>query len=322
MRLVITTTWNSFDHIELFLVHYRNLGFDRVVVMDFDSTDGTTEVLSSREWADFVVPAPFPGLAEMDSSNLLLDFVKATFPQDTLALFCDPDELLVTPTMDAVRDLVPVATAAGVVGLSIPRFNMTSLRSEAELHQDTMHALSALRFRAEGVARQNTVSLIEAEQLSPAWIFTKLPGKVLTRVAATTWVGMGDHVAKCDGAEISAAPEGVYLLHYPFRSWDAFARKVRMARICLDVNPDLPPGVGWQLRRWIRLADAGALKEEYLEQFPADSDLHRLVAEGRLTPDDSIIEAHAHWGCSWPRSGADGPEAAAASRATTLARTA
>lgn len=319
MRLVITTTWNSFDQIELFLIHYRNLGFDKVVVMDFDSTDGTAELLSSPEWRDFVVPTPFPGLVDMDSSNFLLDFVKARFPQDTLALFCDPDELLVTPRMDAVLDLVPAATASGVMGLTIPRFNMTSPRSGAEGHQDRMHALSALRYRAEGVSRQNTVSLIEAEELTPAWIFTKLPGKVLTRIAATTWIGMGDHVARCDGAEVTPAPEGVYLLHYPFRSWEAFERKVQMARVCLDANPELPPNVGWQLRRWIRLMDAGTLKEEYIEQFPEDGELQRLVAEGRLAQDDSIVEAHARWGSPWRRSEAGGIQMAAA---TTQARTA
>lgn len=43
---LVTTTWNSLDHLEIFLDHYRKLGVGRVLVMDFDSTDGTAEVLS------------------------------------------------------------------------------------------------------------------------------------------------------------------------------------------------------------------------------------------------------------------------------------
>ena len=45
---LVTTTWNSLDHLEIFLDHYRKLGVARVLAMDFDSTDGTAKVLSDR----------------------------------------------------------------------------------------------------------------------------------------------------------------------------------------------------------------------------------------------------------------------------------
>ena len=49
MLIVITTTWNSANVIETFLHHYRALGVDQVLVMDFDSSDGTDELLRSNE---------------------------------------------------------------------------------------------------------------------------------------------------------------------------------------------------------------------------------------------------------------------------------
>ena len=64
--IVITTTWNCVDLISTFLKHSHQVGFRHVLVMDFDSVDGTREVLTSPEWETFVTLAPFPGIAGLD----------------------------------------------------------------------------------------------------------------------------------------------------------------------------------------------------------------------------------------------------------------
>ena len=74
------------------------------MVMDFDSTDGTREVLQSREWANLVEMIPFPGIARLDSSNLMRSIATERAGSDDWCLFCDPDELLVTPHM-RIEDL-------------------------------------------------------------------------------------------------------------------------------------------------------------------------------------------------------------------------
>ena len=79
---VVTTTWNSIDHVIPFLKHYRALGIDRMLVMDFASTDGTLDVLTAREWQGFVELAPFPGINGLDSSNLMLSIVKQRSQHD------------------------------------------------------------------------------------------------------------------------------------------------------------------------------------------------------------------------------------------------
>jgi hypothetical protein len=47
-------TWNSAGVVQIFLDHYRQLGFDQVLLMDFEMTDGTLEVLKDKEYRDFV----------------------------------------------------------------------------------------------------------------------------------------------------------------------------------------------------------------------------------------------------------------------------
>ena len=50
--------------------------------MDYGSTDGTQEVIGSTEWGDLVRVVEFPGLDDLDSSNILLELMKAELPED------------------------------------------------------------------------------------------------------------------------------------------------------------------------------------------------------------------------------------------------
>jgi hypothetical protein len=294
MRIVLTTTWNSDDLVATFLSHYQRLGFDRIVVMDFDSTDGTRDVLHDPRWHDFVSLVPFPGLSRLDSSNLMLDHAKAEFPPHTLGLFCDPDELLVLPAMDARKDVPSDLGGEGISGWKVPRSNMTCKRSLAVACQDEMHALSALLYRAGGTRRKNPADLIGERRLEPAWIFTQLPPKILVRLSDTTAIKAGDHTAAVRDTELVAAPEGAYILHYPFRSLQAFQKKIVMAQQDFAANPNRPPNSAWQIQRWIRLSEERLLHNEYFEQFPDDEDFGRRLAEGSLQEDTKIANFHGH----------------------------
>lgn len=292
MRVICTTTWNSADVITTFLKHYRNLGFDEIVVMDFGSSDDTLKILSNACSEGIVTQLPFPGIAGIDSSNLMLNYARSVFASDTLCLFCDPDELLVLPSMDARRDLPLDLGGEDISGWDFPRTNMTCKRSLALASQGEMHAIGNLRYRAGGAERRDHVSLIQNDQLEPAWIFTQLPGKVLVKLSHTTAIGDGDHTATTTRA-LMPAPKGMRLLHYPFRTLLAFVQKIIMAKRDFAANTHRAPGWGWQVQRWIRLSEQGLLTREYFQQFPDDEDFERHVAEGRLTEDCAIIDYHA-----------------------------
>jgi hypothetical protein len=295
MRILLTTTWNSEDVIGTFLQHYRRLGFDQIVVMDFDSTDCTRDILTDPGWQGFVSIFPFPGIERLDSSNLMLADARRSFPPETLGLFCDPDELLVLPLMDAARDLPLDLGDDSASGWVFPRSNMTCRKSTVMAHQDEMQAFGALRYRADGAIRGNHVALIKEERLEPAWIFTRLPGKVLVKLAHAKAIGDGDHTASTTQA-LTAAPEGFRILHYPFRTLQAFRKKIAIAEQDFAVNTHLPAGYGWQLRRWIKLAQGGDLSREYFDQFPDDADFDRHLAEGSLEEDLAIVRFHSHIG--------------------------
>jgi hypothetical protein len=285
-----TTTWNSVGLARVFLAHYRRLGVDQVLVMDFDSTDGTRDVLTSAEWRGFVRVVPFPGLASLDSSNVLLSVASQAYRPTDWCLFCDPDELLVTPSMSIQAALT--GECSGAESISIPRFNMTAPVSVAEHSERGLAHTQALTLR---IGRRKVRCIeqdIGRDVLDPPWIFTDISPKIFVRLGTAVAVGEGDHSAVTSKNTIAAAPDGVYLLHYPFRHYAPFRDKIEMARLDFAQNPHLSQAHGWQVRRWIRLADSGNLYNEYLQQFIPDEDVQRLLEDGTLILEESVSRFH------------------------------
>jgi hypothetical protein len=205
-------------------------------------------------------------------------------------LFCDPDELLVTPSMRIdSSDLATVVS--GGVSVSIPRFNVTAEVSVAQSAPHRLSPLDALNLRIDKRHERRVAGDALNDVMQPPWIYTAIPGKVFVAVTAAIAIGHGDHVVESAGG-VAPTPSGVYLLHYPFRSFESFTAKIESATLDFGANPDLPPGYGWQLRRWIALARQGKLREEYLNQFVPNEDVEQFLRNGTLTREWRIARRH------------------------------
>ena len=271
ISLVATTTWNSADVVRTFVTHYLKLGFERLLVMDFQSTDGTREVLTDEQWRGLVDLVPFPGLAGLDSSNLLLPLARERYGPDAWCLFCDPDELLVVPGM-AIENAIPRLLSPNTDAFELPRFNVTAPRSIARSSEARLTPLDALTLRIERRHEREPGRDLQADVLVPPWIFTAIGGKVFVHLGRTASIGEGDHHAVTSGGTFGRCPQEMYLLHYPFWSYSDFCKKFERARTDFAANLHLSQAHGWQVRRWIALADAGLLQQECLDQFIADDE--------------------------------------------------
>lgn len=274
MIAIATTTWNAADLTERFLRHHQRQGVDVVYVMDYGSTDGTEDVLHSSEWRSLVRNVDSPGLEDLDSSNVLLELMQQELPADTLALFCDPDEFLVTDG----RSLEAFDSEQS--GIIIPRTNMTARRSAAEPNGHTLMSDGLLDLEIRNQVRRG-VDLHRRGRLVPPWIWTAIGPKVAVRLNKTTEIGDGDHTAET-ADPLQVIESGCILLHHPIRTYEEFLTKAHDAKEFLDANPHLPPRWAGHMRRWVRMEAEGTLHDEYLDQFVSESELPELIASGRL----------------------------------------
>jgi glycosyltransferase involved in cell wall biosynthesis len=262
--------------------HLRAIGVDRVVVCDFESKDGTREILAS-----YPQDESFQVIDHRDSETEEIGGWNESYNVTTLItrqiaqagfdwlMYLDADEFWI-PRTGSIRDCAEL-TEADVV--RVDRFNVPLMSDPMEV--------------APLVAREHAFELplivksfpdfrdqLKTDPALP-WI-RFVPGpKVMVRPQLVGSVEIGDHdVNGLPGAELRKVnANGLVIAHFPFTSRARFARKV--ANIQRIISPsDLGGDVAWHWRRWVGLAGAGQIDREY-EQTAFDAGtLAALRAEG------------------------------------------
>jgi hypothetical protein len=254
--------------------------------MDYGSTDGTREILRSAPWAPLVCMYDVPSLRS-DTSNDLLAIAKADHP-GSWCLYCDPDEFLVTPAM-RLDDLL-VETGGAVSIANVPRRNMTGLRSAARAERPVGSPFQWLTLRIEKRSERTDAERFGQVELTSPWIFTAILGKVLVQVDRIELIGPGDHDGRAEAGETREV-EHCVLLHFPFRGFERFRRKLELARRHMAAIAPQPPNIAWEYRRWLSAPDEKALRAEYEAQFVDDAEVPALVRDGALVEDTRVRDA-------------------------------
>ena len=150
---------------------------------------------------------------------------------------------------------------------------MTAPRSQVQAAPERLNGLDGLQLRIDPRAEARRRGRDSQGGAGPPWIYTAVPGNVFARTQRVTAIGEADQSARSEEGRHAAPPAGIYMLHYPFLRYETFAEKIERARHGFEASPQLALGHGWQLRRWIRLAQEGVLRVEYDQQFAVDADL-------------------------------------------------
>lgn len=254
--------------------------------MDYGSTDGTREILSSPRWSPLVRFYDVQAL-EADTSNDLLAIAKASYP-GAWCFYCDPDEFLVTPSM-RFDDLLE-ETDDGDSVLEVPRRNMTGPLSVASAVEFADSPFEWLTLRIEGRSMRTDAERFGEAELSSPWIFTAIMEKVVVRVDQVDWIGPGDHSGRAESGATRKL-EHCVLLHFPFRGFDRFRRKLGLARRQRAVVEPQPRNVAWEYRRWLSAPDEDAVRAEYEAQFVDDAGVPALLVDGALVEDTRVRNA-------------------------------
>jgi hypothetical protein len=118
-------------------------------------------------------------------------------------------------------------------------------------------------------------------------IFAPIMPKTIVRASSFVEYGAGAHTATSSSGRTGERAE-LRMLHYPFRSYEEFEKKVENITVWMAANTHLPPDWGWHWCRYIRLRDAGQLKQEFNGQFVSPERARQLIEEGACSVDDTV----------------------------------
>ncbi len=209
--------------------HYLRIGFDRLVFLDDNSEDGTTEALQALTKADDRVVVRHHGDAAFRQQAMMNDLANTALRDGFEIVFpFDADEFW---NLDAAR-IRQMATAPGVLFGHWVQFVQDRQAGVSDRRN-----LARVRYRAPllGGTTQETVARQERSFLCLT------EPKIGLRSQEPVDILVGQHRLVSGPAEVLA--EGLELFHLPFRSADAIRQRgLRAGRMLAAMKP----GESWQ----------------------------------------------------------------------------
>ena len=281
-KIVVTTcVYDQADILPDFLQWCLDLGVDLVVAQDMGSTDGGQDVLqrfaSTGKVTWFTIPDR--DTKKYNSGDALAALARDKYQAGWIIL-CDVDEFLCPVDAD-LASILRDAESDGYSMISVPCHNMTG-----PIMTPGQRATETLTLRIDKPVVETAAQQISGELPVP-YIFIRHPPHTIVRASAFRGYMPGAH--EVEGSWGKNGDIGrLRFLHYPLRGYDKFEQKIDNTAAWFANNQHLEDWWGWHWRRWIRLRDAGRLREEYESQFAGPVRAQELVQERTCTVDETV----------------------------------
>ncbi|TFD29326.1 glycosyltransferase family 2 protein [Cryobacterium lyxosi] len=256
--------------------HHLSQGVDTIIVTDNGSVDGTLEILQSYEDAIVLKQDLVQRKQQHSVVTAMAREAFTRFGADWV-INADADEFwLPTAAGRTLREVfteippdlqtftVPVIDmigAASLRGTGLQRLRYRDTRSVTRLAELGLHAHST----------PNAVHI----------------GHEFIEVA------QGNHSVNLESVGTLPGHLGIEVLHFPWRSWEQFERKVRNSGKAYESNPDLQPSPNHHGMREYRRWKLGSLQSFYVLRHPAEDELAQGSLTGELRLDSRIADAMA-----------------------------
>lgn len=276
MKLVMTLmVRDEADIIGAMVAHHQQQGVDLMIVTDNGSIDGTTEIL--QKYAD-------EGFVELrhDPVHLKQQFsVVTTMARDAYTkhqadwvINADADEFWIpkdpTKTLRQAFEGIPTDLQA----FDVPVTDMTGAPALAGtglqrlIYRDTRDTQTMKRIGLRDHATHDAVHVGSAD----------------------VEVSQGNHFVSLTSLGQPEPEFAIEVLHFPWRSWEQFRRKVENAGKAYDANPNLLPSPNHHGMRDYRHLKEGTLRSLYAARCLSPEEIAEASPENGLTFDETIAK--------------------------------
>ena len=279
--VLVASVIDQDDILEDFIGWHLHLGIDLMIVQDLGSRDGSRATLDRLAGDERVVwfAAPERDMRKYRPGIALATLARDKYRADWIIL-CDADEFLCSGGRE-LRAVLHDAESRQISSLNVPCRNMTG-----PVLGPGRRAIEALTVRIDRPIIETGEEQLSGELHVP-YIFIRHPPHTIVRAAAFLTYGPGGHYAEVSSGGTEDSNE-LQFLHYCVRGYDKFDAKIRNAADWLRDNTHLAPWWGWHWRRWIRLMQAGHLRQDYENQFVSPARAEQLVRDGTCAIDDTV----------------------------------
>lgn len=276
MKLVMTMmVRDEADIVEPMLEHHLAQGVDQLIVTDNASTDGTTEIL--QRYAD-------RGLIDLrhDPVHRKQQGAVVTEMARDAARRYDADWVI---NADADEFWLPVDRSLTLRDV-VPNLDPAMQAFTA----DVIDMIGAPAKEGTGLQRLMYRDLRSQDSMNRVGVFAHATPDAVHVGDPEIVVHQGNHFVSL--ASHGAPPESLRLevLHFPWRSWTQFSRKVDQAGRAYLANSELTPSPNHHGMRDFARLKSGLLLPSYIARHPSAHELEQGLASGEFVLERAIAD--------------------------------
>ncbi len=262
------------DIIAPMIEHHLAQGLDKIIVTDNGSVDGTYEILQGYGDAIDLRHDPVHRKQQHSVVTAMAREAYTRYGADWV-INADADEFWMPTrdgqTMREVFEGLPKSMAT----FTVPVIDMTGAPAQ----------------RGSGLQRLTYRDTRPLERLRQIGLKAHSTPDAVHVGDASVEVTQGNHAVNLAGNGDDHPQPALEVLHFPWRSWEQFERKVRDAGRAYDNNPLLLPSPNHHGMREYRRWKAGTLFAFYVLRHPSEDELREGEASGDLVSDTRIADA-------------------------------